>query len=66
MRHRISKFLSPVVRALVSSVLRTAITSITFLVVSLVTMNYFGVPLPSAEQLIDKFEAVAQLADILS
>jgi hypothetical protein len=66
MRHRIFKFLSIVVRALISSVLRTAVTSITFVVISLVTMNYLGVPIPGAEQLIDKFDAVAQLADILS
>jgi hypothetical protein len=66
MRQRISKFFSTVARALVSSVLRAAVTSITFLVISLVTMNYLGVPLPGADQLIDKFEAVAQLADILS
>jgi hypothetical protein len=66
MRHRIFKFLSTLVRALISSVLRTAVTSITFVVISLVTMNYLGVPLPSAQQLIDKFEAVTRLAEILS
>lgn len=66
MRHRISKFLSIVARALISSVLRTAVTSIIFVVSSLVTMKYLGVPVPGLREIINKFEGVARLADILS
>lgn len=66
MRHRISKFLALVARALISSVLRTAVTSIIFVGVSLITMSYLGVPVPGAQELLNKLEGVAQLADILS
>ena len=66
MRHRISKFLSMVARALISSVLRTAFTTIIFVVSSLITMKYLGIPIPGPHEIINKFEGVARLADILS
>ncbi|HKY27468.1 MAG TPA: hypothetical protein VJM12_05930 [Pyrinomonadaceae bacterium] len=66
MRHRIVKFLSLVVRALISSVFRTVVASIIFVGVSLITMSYLGLPVPGAQELLNKLESVAQLADILS
>ena len=66
MRHRIVKFLSMVARALISSVLRTAVTSIIFVGVSLITISYLGLPVPGAQELLNKLEGVARLADILS
>jgi hypothetical protein len=48
------------------AVLRTIITGVVFTTCVMVMLYYLGVPVPGPSGLIDKFESLGQLANILS
>lgn len=66
MRHRILKFLSIVARQVFTSIVRATITSLVFVTGVLIASYYLGVPIPSPYELIDKFDGVGRLAEVLS
>lgn len=66
MRNRILQFLFIVARQAFTSVVRAVITSLVFATGVLIASYYLGVPIPSPYELIDKFDGVARLADVLS
>jgi hypothetical protein len=66
MRHRFVQALSLVTRLIISVLLKTAITGLVFAVCLVITLHYLGVPIPSAQELNDKFEGLTRLAEILS
>jgi len=53
-------------RGLFRAVLRAFITWLIFAVCLLAAMRYMGVPVPTPVELLDKFESVSRLAEILS
>lgn len=58
----VATFLSKVCLAVV----RVIITGVVFTTCVMVMLYYFGVPVPGPSELLDKFEALGQLARILS
>lgn len=48
------------------AVLRAIIAGVVFTTCMMVVLHYLGVPVPGPSELIDKFESVGRLANILS
>jgi hypothetical protein len=57
---------SRLARRLLRSVLRALITAIVFAVCFVVALRLMGVPVPGPEELLEKFESVSRLSEILS
>jgi hypothetical protein len=66
MGYRIFHILSIVIRRLFSAALRTVITGLVFTICLMLTLRYMGVPVPSPSELLERFEGLAKLAEILS
>lgn len=48
------------------AILRAIIAGVVFTTCMMVVLHYLGVPVPGPSELIDKFESVGRLANILS
>jgi hypothetical protein len=57
---------SRLARRLLRSALRAVVTCLIFAVCFVVALRLMGVPVPGAEELLEKFESVSRLAEILS
>jgi hypothetical protein len=66
MRFRPPRLLVSLVRHVCRAVLRAFITALVFLACTLAAFAYLGVPLPDADELLERFESISQLARILS
>ena len=53
-------------RRLLRGLLRTVLTSLIFAVCFAAALRLMGVPLPGPEELLEKFESVSRLAEMLS
>lgn len=54
------------IKQLCVAVIRAAVTGFVFTTCVVITLYYLGVPVPGPAELIDKFESLGRLADILS
>ena len=63
---RFARTLGTFVSDLCAVVIRTAITAIVFSCCLLMTLHYFGVPVPGPAELLNKFEGLGRLVDVLS
>ncbi|HEV3468350.1 MAG TPA: hypothetical protein VG148_03455 [Pyrinomonadaceae bacterium] len=54
------------VRRLWRAALRAAVTGLIFIVCFVAALRAMGVPVPSPAELLDRFEGVSRLAEILS
>lgn len=63
---RLAGLISTFLVKLLSAVLRAIITVVIFTICVMLMLHYFGVPVPGPSELLDKFEALGQLARILS
>jgi hypothetical protein len=66
MRYLPSRLAAALARSVWRAVLRAAVTGLVFATCLLVAAAYLGVPLPSLEDVLERFESVSQLAKILS
>ena len=66
MRDRVFRLLSTVARSLCRAALRAVVTGIVFALCLAAASVYLGLPVPGPQELLEKFESVSQLADILS
>ena len=66
MRLSPSRLFVALVRHVCRAALRALITALIFMTCTLAALAYLGVPLPDADELLERFESVAQLARILS
>jgi ABC-type multidrug transport system permease subunit len=53
-------------RTLFAAVLRVIVTSVVFAACVVVMLHYLGVPMPAPSDLLDKFESLGRLTQILS
>ena len=63
---RQARFGAAFIRQLCFAVLRAAFTGVVFATCVMVMLYYLGVPVPGPAELLDKFESIGRLADILS
>ena len=66
MRDRVIRLLSTAARRLCRAALRAVVTGIVFVLCLAAASAYLGLPVPVPQELLEKFESVSQLADILS
>lgn len=66
MRQRALRVLRATARRLCRAALRAVITALIFAVCFAVALRLMGVPVPGPGELLDKFEGVSRLAEILS
>ena len=66
MRFRPSRLLAALARYICRAVLRAVVMGLIFTTCLLFALAYLGVPLPSLDELLERFESVSQLAKILS
>lgn len=66
MRFRPSRLLLALVRQVCRAALRALLTALVFMTCTLAALAYLGVPLPDADELLERFESISQLTRILS
>jgi hypothetical protein len=66
MRFRLFRLALALMRHVCRAALRAFITALVFLACTLAALSYMGVPLPSTDELLERFESISQLARILS
>jgi hypothetical protein len=66
MRLRPSRLAAALVRHVCRAALRALVTALVFMTCTLAALSYMGVPLPSLEEVLERFESVSRLAQILS
>ena len=66
MRLRPSRLALSLLRHVCRAALRAFITALVFMTCTLAALSYMGVPLPSLDELLERFESISQLARILS
>ena len=66
MRDRLIRLLSTTARRLCRAALRVVLTGIIFALCLAAASVYLGLPVPGPQELLERFESVSQLADILS
>ena len=66
MRQRALRPLSALARRLLRTALRVLVTWLIFVACLWAALRYMGVPVPAPGELLDKFESVSRLAEILS
>ena len=66
MRDRLIRLLSTTARRLCRAALRVVLTGIVFALCLAAASVYLGLPVPGPQELLEKFESVSELADILS
>jgi hypothetical protein len=66
MRYRPTRVLMALVRFVGRAVLRAVVTGLILTTCLMVTLAYMGVRLPDLNEMLDRFESVSRLADILS
>jgi len=66
MRFRPPCLLVALVRHVCRAALRAFITALVFMTCTVAALAYLGVPLPDADELMERFESISQLARILS
>lgn len=63
---RLGRVVSTFLSDLCAVVIRTAITAIVFSCCVMMLLHYFGVPVPGPAELLNKFEGLGRLVDVLS
>ena len=63
---RLVRLVSTFLHKLCLAVLRAIITGLVFATCAMVMLNYLGLPVPGPSELLDKFEDLSRLAEILS
>ena len=66
MRFPPSRLLKALARSVCRAALRAVITGLLLTTCLMFALAYMGVPLPSLDELLERFESVSQLARILS
>jgi hypothetical protein len=66
MRQRPSHLLKALARYVCRAALRAAVTCLIFTACLTAALTYLGVPLPGLDDLLERFESVSRLAEILS
>lgn len=66
MRHRLSRLSAAALRFVWRAAVRAAVTGLIFTACLLAALSYMGVPLPDLGELLEGFEGVSRLAEILS
>ena len=66
MRYLPSRLAAALARSVWRAVLRAVVTGLVFATCLLAAAAYLGVPLPSLDDVLERFESVSQLAKILS
>ena len=66
MRHLPSRLAAALARLVWRAVLRVVVTGLIFTTCLLFALACLGVPLPSLDEVLERFESVSQLAKILS
>ena len=66
MRYRPTRVLMALVRVVCRAVLRAVVTGLILTTCLIVALAYMGVRLPDLNEMLDRFESVSRLADILS
>lgn len=66
MRDRVIRLLSTAARRLCRAALRVVLTGVIFALCLAAASAYLGLPVPGPQELLERFESVSQLADILS
>ena len=66
MRLRLSRLALALVRHVGRALFQALITVLVFITCTVAALTYLGVPLPDADELLERFESVSQLARILS
>ncbi len=64
--HRFVRLAGTFLKTLSFAVLRAVITGIVFTTCVMFTLHYLGVPVPGPAELLDKFEGLGKLVDVLS
>lgn len=63
---RLVRFGGTLISKVCLALLRAIITGVVFTTCMMVMLHYLGVPVPGPSELLDKFESVGRLANILS
>lgn len=63
---RLARLAGRFVSTLGFAVLRAVITAVVFTTCVMFTLHYLGVPVPGPAELLDKFEGLGRLVDVLS
>ena len=63
---RLTRVVGTFLSNLLFAILRAIITVVVFTTCVMLMLHYFGVPVPGPSELLEKFEALGQLARILS
>jgi hypothetical protein len=66
MRHLPSRLAAALARLVWRAALRAVVTGLIFAACLMFARAFLGVPLPSLDELLERFESVSQLAKILS
>ncbi len=66
MRERVPRLLSALGRRMLRTAARVLVTWLVFVVCLLAALRYMGVPVPGPGELLEQFESVSRLAEILS
>ncbi len=66
MRFRPSRLLLALARRVCRAALRALLTALVFMTCAAAALAYMGIPLPDADELLERFESISQLARILS
>jgi len=66
MRLPLKRALEVFCRHVIQTALRMLVTFIVFVACSVITLRYFGIPLPSLHEVLHSFDGVSELARILS
>jgi hypothetical protein len=66
MRERALRLLSALGRRLLRTAVRVVVTWLIFAVCLAAVLRYMGVPVPGPAELLEQFESVSRLAEILS
>lgn len=65
MRYHPSHLFMVLVRSVCRAALRAVITGLIFTTCLMVALTYMGVPLPDLHEMLDRFESVSRLAEVL-
>ncbi|MGH9942555.1 MAG: hypothetical protein ACRD9R_09410 [Pyrinomonadaceae bacterium] len=66
LQQHIRRFLLTATRVLGRALLRAAVTGVVFILCLLAAARYTGQPVPTPSELLERFESVSRLAEILS
>lgn len=66
MRYLPSRLAAALLRIFGRAILRAAVTGLVFAACLMLALAYLGVPLPGLDEVLERFEGVSQLAEILS